>query len=152
MGPNPHFAALTWYFLTILGQLLISVKCPYIYGCLHPSFLTPPAKHGEWRPPLPHLVPDPQAFVTQRGALRSRPSPCYRRMNMLKSSGLKIPGRGPKHSSPVGRTSAGGTSSPVVPKDSKSLPPSDPVENKRDLFLPFITSYHRKWLGLFILC
>uniref|UniRef100_A0A7N6F9C9 CAP-Gly domain-containing protein n=1 Tax=Anabas testudineus TaxID=64144 RepID=A0A7N6F9C9_ANATE len=32
---------------------------------------------------------------------------------MLKSSGLKIPGRGPKHSSPVGRTSAGGTSSPV---------------------------------------
>uniref|UniRef100_A0A673B9X9 CAP-Gly domain-containing protein n=1 Tax=Sphaeramia orbicularis TaxID=375764 RepID=A0A673B9X9_9TELE len=38
-------------------------------------------------------------------------------MNMLKSSGLKIPGRGPKHSSPVGRTSAGGTSSPVVPKD-----------------------------------
>uniref|UniRef100_A0A3Q3J9E3 CAP-Gly domain-containing protein n=1 Tax=Monopterus albus TaxID=43700 RepID=A0A3Q3J9E3_MONAL len=38
---------------------------------------------------------------------------------MLKSSGLKIPGRGPKHSSPVGRTSAGGTSSPVVPKDSK---------------------------------
>uniref|UniRef100_A0A7N6A8N5 CAP-Gly domain-containing protein n=1 Tax=Anabas testudineus TaxID=64144 RepID=A0A7N6A8N5_ANATE len=42
---------------------------------------------------------------------------------MLKSSGLKIPGRGPKHSSPVGRTSAGGTSSPVVPKDSKLLPP-----------------------------
>uniref|UniRef100_A0A667XDA2 CAP-Gly domain containing linker protein 2 n=1 Tax=Myripristis murdjan TaxID=586833 RepID=A0A667XDA2_9TELE len=40
---------------------------------------------------------------------------------MLKSSGLKIPGRGPKHSSPVGRTSAGGTSSPVVPKDSKLL-------------------------------
>ncbi|TWW75215.1 hypothetical protein D4764_14G0012180 [Takifugu flavidus] len=39
--------------------------------------------------------------------------------NMLKSSGLKIPGRGPKHSSPMGRTSAGGTSSPVVPKDSK---------------------------------
>uniref|UniRef100_A0AAQ5ZEE4 CAP-Gly domain-containing protein n=1 Tax=Amphiprion ocellaris TaxID=80972 RepID=A0AAQ5ZEE4_AMPOC len=32
---------------------------------------------------------------------------------MLKSSGLKIPGRGPKHSSPVGRTSAGGTSSPI---------------------------------------
>ncbi|AWO99680.1 putative CAP-Gly domain-containing linker protein 2 [Scophthalmus maximus] len=40
-------------------------------------------------------------------------------MNMLKSSGLKIPGRGPKHSSPVGRTSAGGTSSPVVPKDKR---------------------------------
>ena len=35
---------------------------------------------------------------------------------MLKSSGLKIPGRGPKHSSPVGRTSAG---SAAVPKDSK---------------------------------
>uniref|UniRef100_A0A8D3AV18 CAP-Gly domain-containing protein n=1 Tax=Scophthalmus maximus TaxID=52904 RepID=A0A8D3AV18_SCOMX len=47
-------------------------------------------------------------------------------MNMLKSSGLKIPGRGPKHSSPVGRTSAGGTSSPVVPKDSE-LPPSLPA-------------------------
>uniref|UniRef100_A0AAQ6A5W6 CAP-Gly domain-containing protein n=1 Tax=Amphiprion ocellaris TaxID=80972 RepID=A0AAQ6A5W6_AMPOC len=41
---------------------------------------------------------------------------------MLKSSGLKIPGRGPKHSSPVGRTSAGGTSSPIAPKDSKSFP------------------------------
>ncbi|XP_056297425.1 CAP-Gly domain-containing linker protein 2 isoform X1 [Pseudoliparis swirei] len=38
-------------------------------------------------------------------------------MNMLKSTGLKIPGRGPKHSSPVGRASAGGTSSPVIPKD-----------------------------------
>uniref|UniRef100_A0A8C9XNZ3 CAP-Gly domain containing linker protein 2 n=1 Tax=Sander lucioperca TaxID=283035 RepID=A0A8C9XNZ3_SANLU len=38
---------------------------------------------------------------------------------MLKSSGLKIPGRGTKHSSPVGRTSAGGTSSPLVPRDSK---------------------------------
>ncbi|XP_068188278.1 CAP-Gly domain-containing linker protein 2 isoform X2 [Antennarius striatus] len=38
-------------------------------------------------------------------------------MNMLKSSGLKIPGRGPKHSSPVGRTSVGGASSPVVPKE-----------------------------------
>uniref|UniRef100_A0A7N8XH13 CAP-GLY domain containing linker protein 2 n=1 Tax=Mastacembelus armatus TaxID=205130 RepID=A0A7N8XH13_9TELE len=49
---------------------------------------------------------------------------------MLKSSGLKIPGRGPKHSSPVGRTSAGGTSSPVVPKDSKLLPPPDPLKNK----------------------
>uniref|UniRef100_A0A3Q1FFM5 CAP-GLY domain containing linker protein 2 n=1 Tax=Acanthochromis polyacanthus TaxID=80966 RepID=A0A3Q1FFM5_9TELE len=44
---------------------------------------------------------------------------------MLKSSGLKIPGRGPKHSSPVGRTSAGGTSSPIAPKDSKSLPSPD---------------------------
>ncbi|MEQ2189464.1 hypothetical protein GOODEAATRI_025584 [Goodea atripinnis] len=38
-------------------------------------------------------------------------------MNMLKSSGLKIPGRGAKHSSPVGRTSVGGISSPVAPKD-----------------------------------
>lgn len=51
-------------------------------------------------------------------------------MNMLKSSGLKIPGRGPKHSSPVGRTSAGGTSSPGIPKDSKSLPPSEPTGKK----------------------
>ncbi|KAI4902073.1 hypothetical protein NFI96_033535 [Prochilodus magdalenae] len=38
-------------------------------------------------------------------------------MNMLKSSGLKIPGRGPKHSSPVGRTAAGPSSSPAAPKD-----------------------------------
>lgn len=51
---------------------------------------------------------------------------------MLKSSGLKIPGRGPKHSSPVGRTSAGGTSSPGIPKDSKSLPLSDPTGKKRN--------------------
>ncbi|XP_030010039.1 CAP-Gly domain-containing linker protein 2 isoform X2 [Sphaeramia orbicularis] len=49
-------------------------------------------------------------------------------MNMLKSSGLKIPGRGPKHSSPVGRTSAGGTSSPVVPKDSIPLKPTTPTK------------------------
>uniref|UniRef100_A0A669D6N5 CAP-Gly domain containing linker protein 2 n=1 Tax=Oreochromis niloticus TaxID=8128 RepID=A0A669D6N5_ORENI len=56
-------------------------------------------------------------------------------MNMLKSSGLKIPGRGAKHSSPVGRTSAGGTSSPVAPKDSKSLPSPDPMENKRSAAL-----------------
>uniref|UniRef100_A0A8C5C135 CAP-Gly domain-containing protein n=1 Tax=Gadus morhua TaxID=8049 RepID=A0A8C5C135_GADMO len=40
---------------------------------------------------------------------------------MLKSSGLKIPGRGPKHSGPVGRTSAGAVSGPVIPKDSKLL-------------------------------
>ncbi|XP_027887302.1 CAP-Gly domain-containing linker protein 2 isoform X4 [Xiphophorus couchianus] len=39
-------------------------------------------------------------------------------MNMLKSSGLKIPGRGAKHSSPMGRSSMGGTSSPVATKDS----------------------------------
>lgn len=49
-------------------------------------------------------------------------------MNMLKSSGLKIPGRGPKHSSPVGRTSAGGTSSPIAPKDSVPLKPTTPTK------------------------
>ncbi|XP_029375514.1 CAP-Gly domain-containing linker protein 2 isoform X1 [Echeneis naucrates] len=49
-------------------------------------------------------------------------------MNMLKSSGLKIPGRGPKHSSPVGRTSAGGTSSPVIPKDNTPLKPTTPTK------------------------
>ncbi|XP_030293018.1 CAP-Gly domain-containing linker protein 2 isoform X2 [Sparus aurata] len=49
-------------------------------------------------------------------------------MNMLKSSGLKIPGRGPKHSSPVGRSSAGGTSSPVVPKDNVPLKPTTPTK------------------------
>ncbi|XP_073336138.1 CAP-Gly domain-containing linker protein 2 isoform X2 [Pagrus major] len=49
-------------------------------------------------------------------------------MNMLKSSGLKIPGRGPKHSSPVGRTSAGGSSSPVVPKDNIPLKPTTPTK------------------------
>lgn len=52
---------------------------------------------------------------------------------MLKSSGLKIPGRGPKHSSPVGRTTAGPSTSPAAQKDSKSasfvprLPP-DPLQ------------------------
>ncbi|XP_072230944.1 CAP-Gly domain-containing linker protein 2 isoform X2 [Leuresthes tenuis] len=49
-------------------------------------------------------------------------------MNMLKSSGLKIPGRGPKHSSPVGRTSAGGTSSPIAPKDCTPLKPITPTK------------------------
>uniref|UniRef100_A0A3Q2P003 CAP-Gly domain containing linker protein 2 n=1 Tax=Fundulus heteroclitus TaxID=8078 RepID=A0A3Q2P003_FUNHE len=49
-------------------------------------------------------------------------------MNMLKSSGLKIPGRGAKHSSPVGRTSVGGTSSPVAPKDSTPLKPVTPAK------------------------
>ncbi|KAI1903718.1 hypothetical protein AGOR_G00030110 [Albula goreensis] len=39
-------------------------------------------------------------------------------MNMLKPSGLKIPGRGPKHSSPVGRTSAGSSSGSAAQKDS----------------------------------
>uniref|UniRef100_A0A672P6M4 CAP-Gly domain containing linker protein 2 n=1 Tax=Sinocyclocheilus grahami TaxID=75366 RepID=A0A672P6M4_SINGR len=41
-------------------------------------------------------------------------------MNMLKSSGLKIPGRGPKQSSPAGRTTSGPSTSPVAQKDSKS--------------------------------
>ncbi|XP_063752210.1 CAP-Gly domain-containing linker protein 2 isoform X2 [Eleginops maclovinus] len=48
-------------------------------------------------------------------------------MNMLKSSGLKIPGRGPKHSSP----SPGGpgrTSSPVAPKDNTPLKPTTPTK------------------------
>ncbi|XP_056140476.1 CAP-Gly domain-containing linker protein 2 isoform X2 [Lampris incognitus] len=49
-------------------------------------------------------------------------------MNMLKSSGLKIPGRGPKHSSPVGRTSAGGTSCPVVSKDNPPHKPTTPTK------------------------
>ncbi|XP_037323858.2 CAP-Gly domain-containing linker protein 2 isoform X1 [Pungitius pungitius] len=44
-------------------------------------------------------------------------------MNMLKSSGLKIPGRGPKHSSPGGRTS-----SPVLPKDNTPLKPTTPTK------------------------
>ncbi|XP_046877479.1 CAP-Gly domain-containing linker protein 2 isoform X2 [Hypomesus transpacificus] len=48
-------------------------------------------------------------------------------MNMLKSSGLKIPGRGPKHSSPVGRTSAGSTSSTVGPKDNSTHKPTTPT-------------------------
>ncbi|XP_064208228.1 CAP-Gly domain-containing linker protein 2 isoform X4 [Anguilla rostrata] len=39
-------------------------------------------------------------------------------MNMLKPSGLKIPGRGPKHSSPVGRSSAGSSSGTTTQKDS----------------------------------
>ncbi|KAJ8343021.1 hypothetical protein SKAU_G00329490 [Synaphobranchus kaupii] len=39
-------------------------------------------------------------------------------MNMLKPSGLKIPGRGPKHSSPVGRSSAGSSSGTATQKDS----------------------------------
>ncbi|XP_051954488.1 CAP-Gly domain-containing linker protein 2-like isoform X2 [Xyrauchen texanus] len=39
-------------------------------------------------------------------------------MNVLKSSGLKIPGRGPKHSSPVGRTTVAPSTSPAAQKDS----------------------------------
>ncbi|GAA6107565.1 CAP-Gly domain-containing linker protein 2 isoform X1 [Tachysurus ichikawai] len=42
-------------------------------------------------------------------------------MNMLKSSGLKIPGRGPKHSSPVGRTTTGPPSSPAPQKDNHEV-------------------------------
>uniref|UniRef100_A0A1A8LLC9 CAP-GLY domain containing linker protein 2 n=1 Tax=Nothobranchius pienaari TaxID=704102 RepID=A0A1A8LLC9_9TELE len=49
-------------------------------------------------------------------------------MNMLKSSGVKIPGRGAKHSSPMGRSSVGGTSSPVAPKDSTPLKPITPIK------------------------
>uniref|UniRef100_A0A3P9JE94 CAP-GLY domain containing linker protein 2 n=1 Tax=Oryzias latipes TaxID=8090 RepID=A0A3P9JE94_ORYLA len=48
-------------------------------------------------------------------------------MNMLKSSGLKVPSRGAKHSSPVGRSSVGGTSSPVAPKDGAPLKPVPPT-------------------------
>lgn len=70
-------------------------------------------------------------------------SPCHCSMNMLKSSGLKIPGRGAKHSSPVGRTSVGGTSSPVIPKDSELLPSPDPI--------PVVTSHHRMWVETFYL-
>ncbi|KAM7373999.1 hypothetical protein PAMP_006678 [Pampus punctatissimus] len=92
------------------------------------QFVFTTAKHGERQPPLSHLVPDPQAFITQGGAHRSWPSPCCCSMNMLKSSGLKIPGRGPKHSSPVGRTSAGGTSCPVIPKDNTPLKPITPTK------------------------
>ncbi|XP_027034504.2 CAP-Gly domain-containing linker protein 2 isoform X2 [Tachysurus fulvidraco] len=46
-------------------------------------------------------------------------------MNMLKSSGLKIPGRGPKHSSPVGRTTTGPPSSPAPQKD--NVPHKQPL-------------------------
>ncbi|XP_051749164.1 CAP-Gly domain-containing linker protein 2 isoform X2 [Ctenopharyngodon idella] len=55
-------------------------------------------------------------------------------MNMLKSSGLKIPGRGPKHSSPVGRTTAGPSTSPATQKDScpyKQMAPT-PSSNASD--------------------
>uniref|UniRef100_A0A3B4B2K1 CAP-Gly domain-containing protein n=1 Tax=Periophthalmus magnuspinnatus TaxID=409849 RepID=A0A3B4B2K1_9GOBI len=42
-------------------------------------------------------------------------------MNTVKSSGLRMPGRAPKHSGQVVRSSTGGSSSPVVPKESKCL-------------------------------
>lgn len=48
-------------------------------------------------------------------------------MNMLKSSGLKIPGRGPKHSSPVGRTSAGSNAVTVGPKENSPHKPTTPT-------------------------
>ncbi|XP_051981784.1 CAP-Gly domain-containing linker protein 2-like isoform X2 [Xyrauchen texanus] len=48
-------------------------------------------------------------------------------MNVLKSSGLKIPGRGPKHSSPVGRTTAGPSTSPAAQKDSCLYKPTPPT-------------------------
>ncbi|XP_076130238.1 CAP-Gly domain-containing linker protein 2 isoform X3 [Alosa pseudoharengus] len=48
-------------------------------------------------------------------------------MNMLKSSGLKIPGRGPKHSSPVGRTTAGSSSGPAAQKDNPPHKPTTPT-------------------------
>ncbi|XP_032432489.1 CAP-Gly domain-containing linker protein 2 isoform X2 [Xiphophorus hellerii] len=57
-------------------------------------------------------------------------------MNMLKSSGLKIPGRGAKHSSPVGRSPVGGTSSPVATKDStppKAVAPAKISEEGDDV-------------------
>uniref|UniRef100_A0A8C1PIE3 CAP-GLY domain containing linker protein 2 n=1 Tax=Cyprinus carpio TaxID=7962 RepID=A0A8C1PIE3_CYPCA len=53
---------------------------------------------------------------------------------MLKSSGLKIPGRGPKHSSPVGRTTVGPSTSPAAQKDSvpyKQMTPT-PSSNASD--------------------
>lgn len=84
------------------------------------SFFILTDKHGGQRCHIYFLIRQRPGRSSQD--LDTTQSGCCR-TNMLKSSGLKIPGRGPKHSSPMGRTSAGGTSSPVVPKDSKSLPP-----------------------------
>lgn len=51
----------------------ISVNYSHIYNPINALLShSPTAKHGERQPPLPHLVPDPQAFFTQGGALRSR--------------------------------------------------------------------------------
>ncbi|XP_072303067.1 CAP-Gly domain-containing linker protein 2 isoform X2 [Eucyclogobius newberryi] len=44
-------------------------------------------------------------------------------MNTIKSSGLRMPGRGPKHSNQLGRCATGGSSSPVVLKESSPLKP-----------------------------
>lgn len=44
----------------------------------------------------------------------------HREQMMLKPSGLKIPGRTPKHASPVGRSSAGLAAGAGTQKDSKS--------------------------------
>ncbi|KAM4544468.1 CAP-Gly domain-containing linker protein 2 isoform 2-T2 [Odontesthes bonariensis] len=70
-------------------------------------------------------------------------------MNMLKSSGLKIPGRGPKHSSPVGRISAGGTSSPVAPKDCTPLKPITPpkISEEGDDVLGDYTVGEQVWVN-----
>ncbi|XP_030648829.1 CAP-Gly domain-containing linker protein 2 [Chanos chanos] len=48
-------------------------------------------------------------------------------MNMLKSSGLKIPGRGPKHSSPVGRPTPGAPSGSAAQKDNTPHKPTTPA-------------------------
>uniref|UniRef100_A0A8C2GLS7 CAP-GLY domain containing linker protein 2 n=1 Tax=Cyprinus carpio TaxID=7962 RepID=A0A8C2GLS7_CYPCA len=53
---------------------------------------------------------------------------------MLKSSGLKIPGRGPKHSSPVGRTTVGPSTSPAAQKDSKSASSVPPDPDKPEIY------------------
>ncbi|KAG7515986.1 hypothetical protein JOB18_019872 [Solea senegalensis] len=70
-------------------------------------------------------------------------------MNMLKSSGLKIPGRGPKHSSPMGRGSAGGTSSPVVPKENNplKLTPPPKVSEEGDDVLGDYTVGEQVWVN-----
>ncbi|XP_058483335.1 CAP-Gly domain-containing linker protein 2 isoform X3 [Solea solea] len=70
-------------------------------------------------------------------------------MNMLKSSGLKIPGRGPKHSSPMGRGSAGGTSSPVVPKENNplKLTPPPKVSEEGDEVLGDYTVGEQVWVN-----
>ncbi|XP_035035285.2 CAP-Gly domain-containing linker protein 2 isoform X2 [Hippoglossus stenolepis] len=70
-------------------------------------------------------------------------------MNMLKSTGLKIPGRGPKHSSPVGRTSAGAASSPVVPKDNTPLKPTTPtrISEEGDDVLGDYTMGEQVWVN-----
>ncbi|KAJ8267248.1 hypothetical protein GJAV_G00140320 [Gymnothorax javanicus] len=63
----------------------------------------------------------PSPDIDVRAPQSQRSSVCVstpKAMNMLKPSGLKIPGRGPKHSSPVGRSSAGSSSGSAPQKDS----------------------------------